>query len=96
MWNNDLERRAGRLRDASRKLYVAKRITPEQRAHLDDPDYRIPKFLPEGLNVVAAGGDHRGGRLNRGRGRNSRAGRAFPFGASLRPTICLPREESSG
>ena len=34
-----------------------RRITPEQRAHLDDPDYRIPKFLPEGLNVVAAGGE---------------------------------------
>ncbi len=34
-----------------------RRVTPEQRAHLDDPDYRIPKFLPEGLNVVCAGGE---------------------------------------
>jgi len=34
-----------------------RRITPEQRAHLDDPEYRIPKFLPEGLNIVAAGGE---------------------------------------
>ena len=34
-----------------------RRITPEQRARLDDPTLTIPKFLPEGLNIVAAGGE---------------------------------------
>ena len=34
-----------------------RRITPEQRARLDDPTLTIPKFLPDGLNIVAAGGE---------------------------------------